>query len=367
MPIQHRRGSYDKLLKAKISDGEFVFITSDDPNALDGKAVYAGFGNESAKRMATYEDMPDYLSTVIEDANEIIVADMVEKTALAGASAAKADTAAGSANAAASSAATAASNANEAYKNYQENKAASADTADRATTAGTADKLKTPRKIDGVSFDGSTDIVHCGYCTTAVGVAAKTVDIPGFTLINNAFVIVHFSNPITTANTSLNVSGTGAYPIRYGASALPANVVAAHKQLLLRYYSTNWYVVGDLNGVENADSGWIDATLGSAFEKYSASSAVRYRKIGNRVIIEGNVKPKAEIAGSPTATAIFTLPAGYRPPITRGCICQGSMVNNWFLTVQPDGTVGAARYGTTSVSAIPTSASLSFYFEFLID
>ena len=358
MPVQHRRGSYDEHLKAKISDGEFVFVTSDDPNALDGKAVYAGFGNESAKRMATYEDMPDYLATVIEDANEIIVADMVEKTVLADASATKADTATRNANSATSSALTAANNANEAYQNYRENKAASSDT---------ADKLKTPRKIDGVSFDGSADIVHCGYCTTAVGVAAKTVDIPGFTLTNNAFVIVHFSNPITTANTSLNVSGTGAYPIRYGSSALPANIVAANKQLLLRYYSTVWYVVGDLNGAENADSGWINATLSSKFEKYSDSSVVRYRKIGNRVTIEGSVKPKTEIAGSPTATAIFNLPAGYRPPVTRGCISQGSMVNNWFLTVQPDGTVGAARYGTTAVSAIPTTANLSFYFEFLVD
>lgn len=364
MAIQNRRGVYNKFDPQKMVPGEWAVVISGDEHAIDGKAVYMCFAAGDVKRMATYEDMLDYLTTVIEDANEIIVADMVEKTALADTAAVKADAAASNANAATSSANIAASKANEAYYNYKGNRAASAETADNASTA---DKLSTARKIGGISFDGTTDIIYSGTCTTTAETAAKTVDIPGYSITNDAVIAVHFVSGITVANATLNVSGTGAFPIQYRSSNLPANVVPSNANLLLRYYSARWYVVGELNGIENADSGWINATLSSKFEKYSDSSVVRYRKIGNRVTIEGSVKPKTEIAGSPTATAIFNLPDGYRPPVTRGCISQGSMVNNWFLTVQPDGTVGAARYGTTAVSAIPTTANLSFYFEFLVD
>ena len=73
-----------------------------------------------------------------------------------------------------------------------------------------ADKLSTPRTIDGVSFDGSADIVHFGVCTTAASTAAKTVSISGFTLVTGARVIVIFNNGNTATNPTLNVNGTGA-------------------------------------------------------------------------------------------------------------------------------------------------------------
>lgn len=344
MGMQNRRGVYNEFDPQKMVPGEWAVVISGDEHAIDGKAVYMCFAAGDVKRMATYEDMLDYLTTVIEDANEIIVADMVEKTALA-------DTAAGKANTAATIANTATSNANTAYQNYLENNAAS------------SDKLKYPRTINGIDFDGTKDTTMYALCETAANTVEKTVTIDGFRPKEGSMLVVRFANGNTAQNPTLNVNGTGGQFILNRGFAPGANEIKKSQDHLLVYNGSHWHIVGDVD----ADSGWINATLSSKFEKYSDSSVVRYRKIGNRVTIEGSVKPKTEIAGSPTATAIFNLPAGYRPPVTRGCISQGSMVNNWFLTVQPDGTVGAARYGTTAVSAIPTTANLSFYFEFLVD
>ncbi len=57
-----------------------------------------------------------------------------------------------------------------------------------------ADKLSTPRTIDGVSFDGSADIVHFGVCTTAANNSFKNVNIPNFVTEEGATIFVHFKN-----------------------------------------------------------------------------------------------------------------------------------------------------------------------------
>lgn len=39
--------------------------------------------------------------------------------------------------------------------------------------AGSATKLQTARKVDGVAFDGAADISHFGTCSTAAATAAN--------------------------------------------------------------------------------------------------------------------------------------------------------------------------------------------------
>ncbi len=51
-------------------------------------------------------------------------------------------------------------------------------TADANKNVNSAKTLTTARKIDGVSFNGSADIIHYGQCTTAAATAAKTVSCP---------------------------------------------------------------------------------------------------------------------------------------------------------------------------------------------
>ncbi len=75
--------------------------------------------------------------------------------------------------------------------------------------SATATKLKAPRTIDGVSFDGSADIVHFGACTTTPATAAKIVSIPNFVLKDGAKIYVEFTMGNTAANPTLNVNSTG--------------------------------------------------------------------------------------------------------------------------------------------------------------
>ena len=88
--------------------------------------------------------------------------------------------------------------------------------------AGTATKLATARTIDGVSFNGSANIIHYGTCSTAAETAAKAVNCTGFVLATGARIAVRFTVTNTAANPTLNVNATGAKAIRYRNAAIAA-------------------------------------------------------------------------------------------------------------------------------------------------
>lgn len=110
-----------------------------------------------------------------------------------------------------------------------------------------ADKLSTPRTIDGVDFDGSADITHFGVCETAGDVAEKVVSIPGFVLKDGAKVSVFFKNGNSSSYPSLNINGTGKFSINKRAgtnSNSPVNADAigfgAYEFI---YFEKAWYVI----------------------------------------------------------------------------------------------------------------------------
>lgn len=113
--------------------------------------------------------------------------------------------------------------------------------------AGTADKLKTSRSIDGVSFNGSTNITHYGTCSTAAATAAKVVALSGFTLVTGAKLVVKFSTTNTAANPTLNVNNTGAKSIMYRGSSVGAGYLATNRFYEFVYDGTNYQVIGDLD------------------------------------------------------------------------------------------------------------------------
>ncbi|MCI9211043.1 MAG: hypothetical protein HFI83_10265 [Eubacterium sp.] len=79
-----------------------------------------------------------------------------------------------------------------------------------AVSATAAAKLKTPRTIDGISFDGSTDITHYGVCSTAGDSNNKVVTIPGFQPKEGARIVVNFLSKNTAVGpVTLNVNSTG--------------------------------------------------------------------------------------------------------------------------------------------------------------
>jgi len=82
-----------------------------------------------------------------------------------------------------------------------------------------------------------------GVCSTGTYDAAKTVNIPNFMLLENGVINVLFTTPINTENTTLNVSLTGAKPLRILGQALPAGVVKAESYATLAYDGTAWNIV----------------------------------------------------------------------------------------------------------------------------
>lgn len=131
-----------------------------------------------------------------------------------------------------------------------------ADSDKSVASATTATKLSTSRAIDGVFFNGSAAITHYGTCSTAAGTRAKTVSLPGFTLVTGARISVHFSYTNTAESATLNVNGTGAKTIHYHSSAImpkTAGYLEAGGTYEFVYSGTYWEIVEDpaVYGINN--------------------------------------------------------------------------------------------------------------------
>ena len=148
--------------------------------------------------------------------------------------------------------------------------------------AGTATKLQTIRKVDGVNFDGSADITHYGTCSTTAATAAKTVTLNGFNLATGAKVAVKFTVTNTAANPTLNVNGTGAKSIKYRGAAISTDALAANRIYEFIYDGTDYVFVGDINTDTNTTYGNMTGATTSAAGKAglvpapTAGAATRY-------------------------------------------------------------------------------------------
>lgn len=119
--------------------------------------------------------------------------------------------------------------------------------------AGKATVLANTRRIDGVTFNGSTDITHYGVCTTATGTVAKVVDIAAMgSLVQGSKIYVRFTTGNSAANATLNVHNLGAKPIYYGNAAVSSGAIKANRTYTLVYDTTLvasgvWMIVGDID------------------------------------------------------------------------------------------------------------------------
>lgn len=131
--------------------------------------------------------------------------------------------------------------------------------------------------------------------------------------------------------------------------------------------TTPLFANGAVGAAAQGDSGWIALTLTGDFEEYNSGSVPKYRKIGNRVEIQGAIKATVDEAVTSTTGNVFaTLPAGYRPSgYNRVFMCQGTTNNRWALVINSNnGTMAAQRYGPANHVAgnwLPMSVS------FLVD
>ena len=95
------------------------------------------------------------------------------------------------------------------------------------------------------------DLHHCtgsisqgyGVCSTGTYVKDKVVTIQHFLLLQGGVINVLFTTPINTERSTLNVSLTGAKPLRILGQNLPAGVVKAQTYATIAYDGVAWNIV----------------------------------------------------------------------------------------------------------------------------
>lgn len=204
-----------------------------------------------------------------------------------------------------------------------------------------------------------------GYRTAA---AQDAID-AGFAKTNEVGIVINGKRPgrnatagqyVIVRNSTISGIADGLYVVKTGYTLSPSTDVTAASLSAVNIGGLNFL----LSKIE--DSRWTNLTLTSAFTVYATSSVAQYRKIGNLVMLRGQIKPTSEIAASTTNTIMSTLPTGFRPGLALTFVCQGSDVNRWALTIYANGDLGVARYGTAALAAIPANAWLSFNVMFFV-
>lgn len=110
-----------------------------------------------------------------------------------------------------------------------------------------ATKLQTMRYINGLPFDGTSNVVSYAVCTTGASVSVKTVNISNFNLITGSQVRVKFNNTNTATAPTLNVGSTGAKSMKYKGNLITnANFNFSNAKIYtFTYDGTYWVLEGD--------------------------------------------------------------------------------------------------------------------------
>lgn len=111
-------------------------------------------------------------------------------------------------------------------------------------TQNIADSLAmAPPRLNDLRSTAAAVGLGSAVCSTGTYDSAKMVTIPHFMLLDGAHIDVLFTTPINTELSTLNVSLTGAKPIRILGQALPAGVVKAQTYATLVYDGAAWNIV----------------------------------------------------------------------------------------------------------------------------
>lgn len=180
------------------------------------------------------------------------------------------------------------------------------------------------KNINGMLVQGTADRTNYGACSTAAATAAKSVPCSGFALINGAEITVKFTVTNTAANPTLNVNSTGAKPIYYRGSAIPAGQLAANRTYNFRYNGSQYELVGDLDtntvnltGVKgNAESSYrtgnVNLTpanlgLGNVNNTADANKSVKYASSAGNADTLDNLHASNFIKVADNSTSVETI------------------------------------------------------------
>ena len=112
------------------------------------------------------------------------------------------------------------------YTSTQTDAAISAALADYSTTTQMTTAINTAvsGKQNAIT-DGAIIGLGYGVCSTAAAVAAKEATITSFLLMKNMPITIKFNSAISAANSTLNITNTGAKPLYLEGTALLPNVI----------------------------------------------------------------------------------------------------------------------------------------------
>lgn len=110
-------------------------------------------------------------------------------------------------------------------------------------TSPSAKKLEDTRTINGIDFDGSSNISNFGTCDTAEENNTKVVEIPGFNLVKGACIRVLFTNGNSTTTPTLNVNGSGDLPLKYSNGNLESDAIIKNGIYDVIYTGTYFQIV----------------------------------------------------------------------------------------------------------------------------
>lgn len=197
--------------------------------------------------------------------------------------------------------------------------------ADGIQINGSALTLTNSRSINGVLFNGSSNVINYASCTTPAAAAAKAVNVPNFKLITGATISVKFENAVSANNPTLNVTGSGNKPIFYHGNAIAANMLLAKTVYTFVYDGTNWNVVGDLTTtmtdnkttqvVTNNDAQYPLVFASEANQADTVTSGVRFAPVFSANPSTGKI----------TAPTIVSKTSGSIPSINNQS--SGSVIN----------------------------------------
>lgn len=197
--------------------------------------------------------------------------------------------------------------------------------ADGIQINGSALTLTNSRSINGVLFNGSSNVINYASCTTPAATAAKAVNVPNFKLITGATISVKFENAVSANNPTLNVTGSGNKPIFYHGNAIAANSLLAKTVYTFVYDGTNWNVVGDLTTtmtdnkttqvVTNNDAQYPLVFASEANQADTVTSGVRFAPVFSANPSTGKI----------TAPTIVSKTSGSIPSINNQS--SGSVIN----------------------------------------
>lgn len=120
------------------------------------------------------------------------------------------------------------------------------------------------QKLNDIRSDAAAISLGYGLCTTGTYIKDKVVTIPNFVLLQNGVINVLFTTPINTEHSTLNVSLTGAKPIRILGHDLPAGVVKAQSYATLAYDGEAWNIVNLFHPDSSFDPAGLVIDMGLA-------------------------------------------------------------------------------------------------------